>query len=276
MEHLVFEANIPNSTNSAEEEKRAACLLCQFVVNIRPTKKRTLHGKFVKGDGNISPVTLKSYLLSIQRVLRKELLVRDMNLMRIPGLKMVADNRFRELQSKGNMSESYNTLSIDDLCTILDYLNESARHCATSYRDRLVFCVGLATGLIVTALRLISLDQLREESVRGVLCIVFRSVMGAMDGQSKTEGGGWNRVGTRARVFPIPNEIVCVVVLISMALSKNTLIFVELLRRSLTDSFLVSRREVKMCPVETRHVISRSKIWGEIHLLVLLRVYGQD
>ena len=50
----------------------------------------------MKGDDNISPSTLKLYIVSIQRVLKKDLLVHNLDLIRILGLTMVVDNRFRD------------------------------------------------------------------------------------------------------------------------------------------------------------------------------------
>lgn len=90
------------------------------------------------------------------------------------------DTRFSELQALVNMSEYHNTLSTSDLCSLFDYLNESDRHGAACYRDRQAFSIGLSTGLRSTSRWLITLDQLREEKIRGVRRIVFCSVTGGM------------------------------------------------------------------------------------------------
>ena len=111
------------------------------------------------------------------------------------------------MQSKGAISVSHYTLSIEDIKYIFDYLNDTALSSAVSYRDRLFFAVGLATSLRTTALRMLTMDQLREETVRGTACIVFRSLVGGKEGQSKTETGGWKGAGDRARIFPTPDEI---------------------------------------------------------------------
>lgn len=53
-----------------------------------------------------------------------------------------------------------------------------------------------------------TVHQMREEQLRGELCIVFRSIIGGIDGQSKTELSGWNATAQKTIVLPIPNEIV--------------------------------------------------------------------
>lgn len=89
-------------------------------------------------------------------------------------------------------------------------MNGDAQKSAASYRDRLVICVGLATGLRETALWILNISQLHEERVRGIECVVFRSMIAGDEGQRKTEGSGYESTGDKASDFPICNEIVMI------------------------------------------------------------------
>lgn len=75
-------------------------------------------------------------------------------------------------------------------------------------RDRVILAVRVGTGLRLSDLCALEMSKLREERLRVVDCIVFRSVVGAMDGQSKPEQFGLRAVGDRSRLFLIPDEIV--------------------------------------------------------------------
>ena len=204
---LIFNSSVPQEELNGEQRKRIGYFLSEFVVQYRPIKRRNLEGKMIPCGINVSPNTLKTYILAVQRVIRTEFNAKKFNLMHLDDTRNIIENRFRELQALGNMTNSHNTLGIDDLKVIFDYLNEDAKKSAASYRDRLVFVVGLATGLRPTALRLLTVNQLQEEKLRGINCIVFRSVVGGTAGESKTDIGGWKGAGDRPRVIPIPDEI---------------------------------------------------------------------
>ena len=83
--------------------------------------------------------------------------------MKLPKLSTVLNNRIREMQSNRHKSESHNTLSVEELFWIFDYLNEHAISSAEAYRDRLVFAVGLATGPRSTELLNLMMYQLPEK-----------------------------------------------------------------------------------------------------------------
>lgn len=70
---------------------------------------------------------MKSYLRSIARVLKSELSITEFDDTKLPGVKTVINNRFRELRGKGLTLESHNTLFIPDLYKIYDFLNDDAK-----------------------------------------------------------------------------------------------------------------------------------------------------
>lgn len=148
---------------------------------------------------------MHGYLCGTQRVLRNDLGVTKLELFSYEELINRVDNRFKGLQRNGLVTESHNTLSVEDVQIIFKYLNHSAIT-GQGYRDRLVFGVGLATGLRPIALHTLTTGQLKKENVRGTPCIIFYSVLGGVKGESKTAGGGWRAVSEKPQVFPIPNE----------------------------------------------------------------------
>ena len=182
--------------NMSEAQKtRLVYFLSEFVCSYESPKK----GNEVKSN------TMRSYLCGIQRVLRNEIGYKDLELFAIPELMIVVDNRFKELQRQGLMVESHNTLSLNDVQVLFTNFNKVS-NTGLGYRDRLVFSVGLATGLRTTALHTLRTNQLRKENVRGIQCLMFYSVVGGISGESKTHGGGWNAVNDKPQIFPIPNE----------------------------------------------------------------------
>ena len=68
--------------------------------------------------------------------------------------------------------KSHNILTPDDIETIFDseYLNLSN---ATGLRNRLVFYVGLALGTRITELRLIEMEQFKDELVNGNAALMY-------------------------------------------------------------------------------------------------------
>lgn len=69
------------------------------------------------------------------------------------------------------------------------------------YRDRLLFAIGLAKGIRPTALNTLKLRQLKQENVHGQDFIMFYSIVGGKEGESKLSIGGWGAVSDRASVF---------------------------------------------------------------------------
>ena len=79
------------------------------------------------------------------------------------------DNPIRKQQRNGHVTESHNTLSIEDLRAIFTYLNKAAI-IGQGYRGRLEFSVVLATGLRPTALHTLTVGQLgKRDRPRGSL-----------------------------------------------------------------------------------------------------------
>lgn len=80
------------------------------------------------------------------------------NVFRNKQLMTIIDNYFKKLQCDGMISDSHNTLSLEDIKAVFTHLNKLERT-AHGYRDRLVFAVGLATGLGPTSLYLLKTDN---------------------------------------------------------------------------------------------------------------------
>ena len=175
--------------------------LSEFNVNYR-SKRRIATGA---GKGRVKTSTLHEYLCGIARVLRDILEGIECNPFRMPTLMTIVDNYFRKLQREGSISDNHYTLSIDDVKKISTHLNKLKR-IPVGYRDRLVFAVGLATGIRPTVLYLLELNQMKVENVRGNRCITFYAKVAGNNGESKRNGAGWKAVKDRSAVFPISNE----------------------------------------------------------------------
>ena len=98
------------------QRARFSYFVTEFVVNYKCTRKRIYEGSIKNNMNDANPVTLKSYLLALQRIFREETNITDLQIMSLPNLKNVVDNRFKELQSKGNLPESHNTYH-SKICT---------------------------------------------------------------------------------------------------------------------------------------------------------------
>jgi len=180
------------------EKENLVYFVSTFVVRYRSAavKEKTVH-----------PGTLKGYVISLQRVLREELGTSDLNMFKIKQLMTVLDNRIRELQRSGLHGSSHNTLSLEDVRKIFTYLNKGANY-PRHYLERLVFTIGLSTGLRPGAMHRLKVNQLKFETIRGVPDIMFYAAVGGIDGESKTHRGGFNTVGARPRIFQIRNEYI--------------------------------------------------------------------
>ena len=139
---------------SETQQTRAAYFMKEFAVKYKRSGKRAkeVHSQL----DTVSPSAMEGYLLSRKRVMRSELCVKEFDIMKLPGVKDVIQNKFRELQSHIHILESQNNLSIQDLYIIYTFLNEDANKNAKSYRDRLVIFVGIATDLRTTGLQVMT------------------------------------------------------------------------------------------------------------------------
>ena len=102
----------------------------------------------------------------------------------MPKLMKIVGNYFRKLQRDGKMIGSFNTPSICDVKDIFMHLS-NLKSTGKGYRDRLVFTVGLATGLRPTALHILQVQKLRVENVRGTEYIMFHTKTAGDNGECK-------------------------------------------------------------------------------------------
>lgn len=128
-------------------------------------------------------------------------------LLKIDSFMTDLDNRIKELQRAGKHGNSHNTLSIGDIRKIFQYL-EADENRQRAYLDRLIFAIGLSTGLQPGAMHQLKVSQLKLETVRCIPVIMFYATIGGTDGENKTDRGGFHTVADRPRVFPIPGEYI--------------------------------------------------------------------
>ena len=148
----------------------------------------------------MTPGTLRFYLFGIQRIIRGSIGVTEFQILKIHKIKVVADNRAKEMQRLGYVTESHNNLSLFDVEKIFDALNKVA-HTPSGYRDRLIFAVGLSSGFRPGDLYGLTLENVSARHQRVVPCIVFRSTVGGIKGESKTERGGLAAIGKNIASF---------------------------------------------------------------------------
>jgi len=195
---LIFEDRDHGEDLSDADNDNVYYFVTTFVVRYRSKSSN---------PGVIHPATLKGYVVGLQRILRDELHVPRCALFKSEKLMTILDNRIRELQRAGLHGNSHNTLSIQDIQKIFTYLNDNA-HSPQQYRNRLVFAIGLSTGLRPGAMHQLKYNQLKYETIRGEPVIMFYAAVGGRDGESKTDKGGFNTVADRPRVFPIPDQAI--------------------------------------------------------------------
>lgn len=115
--------------------------------------------KEVDTDGRVKPSTLKGYIGALNSVMKEYFPRTKIDLFSIKSLMTIIDNYFQDLQHNGGISNSHNTLSLNDVRKIFEHLNTLSR-IGHGYRDRFAFAVGLATVLYI-----LKLGQLRLENV---------------------------------------------------------------------------------------------------------------
>ena len=83
--------------------------------------------------------------------MKDEFGIKDFQILQVQEILTVVDNRCKEIQRIGIHKVSHNTLAICDLKQVFTSLN-NAENTPHGYRNRLVFSVGLVTGLRPKAL----------------------------------------------------------------------------------------------------------------------------
>jgi len=152
---------------------------------------------FRKADGNPIATSMRSaYLDSINRWL-KESWKLNVNILTDPvfnedrdGYMHVANKISAEAQAKGDRIRPYNTLTDNDIETILSHDITSPKH-ASGYVNRSIVIMGLLIGCRPTALRTLKWEMFHDEfDFNGKPCIRYQGIIGCFEGSSKTEKGG--------------------------------------------------------------------------------------
>lgn len=150
-----------------------------------------LDGIFVCGYKNIGPGILLGYLCVIQTAIIINLGIKELLFLKFPSVASVLDNRVREIQSPGNCMDTHKALTVEYIQTVFRYLNapNSKRQ---SHRGRLVLGMGFVSWLRRSELHLLTLDNVLGVTSKVRECIIFRSTIGSVEGNSKTERRGFN------------------------------------------------------------------------------------
>ena len=172
-------------------------VLIEFATSYRNTRT----GEDLKAS------TLKNYVTNIQRAFKNDWGY-DINLLSGPvfdcpraGLVSVLDNKVRELQRNGDMVLSHNVLSKEEVVKL--YKSPSlSRDTSAGFQARMVFTIGLLTGMRPTALWTLSVSQIRRQMFMNKQCYVITGAVGSSSGSSKTTRGGWRAIGQK------PQEVV--------------------------------------------------------------------
>lgn len=96
--HLVLLESDPGLLPAPVQEGCLVYYVCGFPVNYRPSKLRLKYDTFGDEDDTIHSSTLRGYLCALQRVLPKDIEMRDLNMFRIDALMRMIDNKIREAQ----------------------------------------------------------------------------------------------------------------------------------------------------------------------------------
>ena len=80
----MFHDDDVHRTLTYSQENRIAQVLCDFAVNYKLSTKRDIDGTIREGENNYKPVTLKGYILAIQIIMEKHLMVQEFSVMKLP------------------------------------------------------------------------------------------------------------------------------------------------------------------------------------------------
>jgi len=164
-----------------------------------------------KTGNDISPSTLKKYVLGIQRSFSilwgYSLKLTSGPIFNCPkeGFFAVLDNKAREQQREGNHVVSHNVLSRQDLLQL--YRSESlSKETPKGFQTRLIFTIGVLTAMRPTALASLTLSQFKKIKIGDEVVWVITGAVGSDCGASKTAKGGWSAIGGKIPEVCIWNE----------------------------------------------------------------------
>lgn len=160
--------------------------MINFVVDYRSAKLKTA----------VSPASMKSYVLSLQRTFdewgfKMSMTSKPIFNHRKYGLKAVCDNFVSEQQSEGNVSRQHNVLPRGDIIRLLRFASCS-KSTPRGYLNRLVLIVGVTLGIRTSALWGVQMRQFTKIEMGGKKVWRFREQIGSRTGESKTARGGWS------------------------------------------------------------------------------------
>lgn len=114
MRNIEFLEDDPHPNLNEFQEKRITHFQSGFVVSYK-SSKRDMDGTVKEGKSDYKPVTLKGWILVIQRLTKQDLTVHEFKVMKLLTVSTVVNNLLREMQTKAHTSKSYNTLSLEYL-----------------------------------------------------------------------------------------------------------------------------------------------------------------
>lgn len=82
---------------------RFTYFVAEFVSNYNCTRKRIYEGSIKNNMNDSNPGTLKSYLLTLQKIFWEKTDVTEFQIRSLLNLKIVVDNRFQKVQSDRNL-----------------------------------------------------------------------------------------------------------------------------------------------------------------------------
>jgi len=203
LRELLFENCNPGEDISIEGVTRIRHHLIEFVANYTKMHKEE--------PEPVSPESMMTYIRGIQRTF--EDWEYKINICTDPffkdkkfGLRAVLDNKFAEQQAKGAGSKQKNTLSKENVFTILNSFTCNPNH-ADGFLNRLILVVGIALGVRPTEMVHMTMDQFKiDMKLRDMDVILYEGKVGAIDGTAKGNRGGIRNLGYKTKVITVWNN----------------------------------------------------------------------
>jgi len=151
--------------------------------------------KSKKTGKSVTPVTMKTYILGLQRQFSEW--GYELTLVSGPifdhkkyGLRAVCDNRFSEQQAQGQIRKQHNVFPRSDVIHLLNS-KSCSKSTPRSYINRLVIIVGVSLGVRPTALHELEMHQFQKIELARKLVWRYTEKIGSKTGASKVAKGGW-------------------------------------------------------------------------------------
>lgn len=184
------------------------------------------------------------------------------------GLIAVLDNKARQLQSTGRHTKSHNVLSREDL---MQLYNSTAllKNTPKGFQTRMIFNIGLLTGVRPTELHSIEVTQFQSINLRGESVLKYTGMIGNEDGGSKTARGGWGSIGRRPQEVCVYNESYCNSTLNLYADITQYISIISKFNQKTTKFFL----QVNPNATDINNFLNH-KTWGKIRSSLSLKTFA--